>query len=146
MSHAPAHPIRKSWDIPSTLPVVRDLVEEVAQLLDAAVWGAEAVFAVRMGLDEAVANAVKHGNQGDAIKRVLVEMALHPDRVELKVRDQGGGFDPLALPDPTGADCIGRTHGRGVMLMRVYMNEVCYNWQGNEVSMMRHRDRGPQAQ
>lgn len=144
MSDATVKPMHKSWDIPSALPVVRDLVEEVAQLLAGADWPEEGVFAVRMGLDEAVANAVKHGNRGDPTKRVWVDMDLHADQVAFKVRDQGSGFDPEALPDPTGADCIERTHGRGVMLMQVYMNEVCYSEKGNEVSMVRFRDHGPE--
>lgn len=139
-----AKPTLKTWDIPSTLPVVRDLVEEVAQLLAAADWPEDGVFAVRMGLDEAVANAVKHGNRSDVAKRVRVEMTLRPDRVELRVRDQGEGFDPAKLPDPTSAECLERPHGRGVMLINVYMNEAHYNEKGNEVVMVRLRDHGPE--
>ena len=144
MTNPIPNPMHQSWDIPSTLPVVRDLVEEVAQRLEAAGWSADAVFAVRMGLDEAVANAVKHGNRGDATKRVGVDMFLRADRVEIRIRDQGSGFNPDSLPDPTGADCIERTHGRGVMLMHVYMNDVRYSEKGNEVFMMRNRDHGPE--
>jgi serine/threonine-protein kinase RsbW len=144
MSSTTVRPMQRSWDIPSTLPVVRDLVEEVAQVLEKARWSAKAVFAVRMGLDEAVANAVKHGNRGDETKRVRVDMVLCKDRVEFKVRDQGDGFNPDILPDPTSTTCIERTHGRGVMLMQVYMNEVHYNGQGNEVSMLRLRAHGPE--
>src|SRR5262245_41257296 len=143
MTSSDAKPIVKTWDIPSTLPVVREVVEEVAQALAAADWPDDGVFAVRMGLDEAVANAVKHGNKGDAAKRVGVEMRLHPDRIELKVRDQGEGFDPAAVPDPTCCDFIERPHGRGVMLIHVYMNEVSYAAKGNEVTMVRLRSGGP---
>lgn len=143
MDDSPSKPTVKTWDIPSTLPVVREVVEEVAQTLAAADWPEDAVFAVRMGLDEAVANAVKHGNKGDASKRVGVEMRLHADRIELKVRDQGEGFDPAAVPDPTCCDFIERPHGRGVMLIHVYMNEVHYGGKGNEVTMVRLRAGGP---
>lgn len=143
MTSSDAKPIVKTWDIPSTLPVVREVVEEVAQILAAADWPEDGVFAVRMGLDEAVANAVKHGNKGDAGRRVAVEMRMHPDRVELKVRDQGEGFDPAGVPDPTCCDFIERPHGRGVMLIHVYMNEVRYNAKGNEVVMTRLRAGGP---
>ncbi len=144
MSTLPPKPTVKTWDIPSTLPVMRDLVEEVAQLLAGADWPEDAVFAVRMGLDEAVANAVKHGNQSDPAKRVWVEVKLHADRVEITVRDQGQGFDPAQLPDPTDCECIERTHGRGVMLIHVYMNEARYSAKGNELFMLRLRDRGPE--
>lgn len=137
-------PTVKTWDIPSTLPVVREVVEEVAQILAAADWPEDGVFAVRMGLDEAVANAVKHGNRGDESKRVSVETRLYPDRIEIKVRDQGEGFNPAAVPDPTCCDFIERPHGRGVMLIHVYMNEVHYGDKGNEVIMVRLRAGGPQ--
>ncbi len=143
MPTLPPKPTVKTWDIPSTLPVVRDLVEEVGQLLAGADWPEDGVFAVRMGLDEAVANAVKHGNRSDPGKRVWVEVRLYPDRVELTVRDQGQGFDPAKLPDPTDCDSIERTHGRGVMLINVYMNQARYNAKGNEVFMLRLRAHGP---
>ncbi len=143
MADSPSKPTVKTWDIPSALPVAREVVEEVAQSLAAADWPEEGVFAVRMGLDEAVANAVKHGNRGDESKRVGVEMRLYPDSIELKVRDQGEGFNPASVPDPTCCDFIERPHGRGVMLIHVYMNEVHYAPKGNEVTMVRLRAGGP---
>ena len=56
------------------------------------------------------------------------------------VRDQGKGFDPTQLPDPTEPENVGRVNGRGLFLIRTFMDEVTFNSQGNEITMIRRRD------
>jgi serine/threonine-protein kinase RsbW len=106
----------------------------------------EAVFAIRLALDEALTNAIRHGNCCDASKRVRVDYRVSDDRFEATVCDEGCGFQPGDVPDPTRPENIERPHGRGVMLMRAYMTEVSFNDAGNCVTLVKHRDcRRPHA-
>lgn len=94
----------------------------------------------RVGVTEALANAVLYGNQSDPTKMVRVEVALDPRRVELQVVDQGDGFDPREVPDPTLPDNLHRAGGRGLFLIRKLMDEVQYNERGNAVRLVLLRE------
>jgi len=93
------------------------------------------IFAVRLALEEALVNAIKHGNQMDRAKKIRIAYRLLQDRMEIQIADEGTGFDPADVPDPTAVENLERPCGRGLMLMRYYMTEVNYNDQGNMVSM-----------
>jgi serine/threonine-protein kinase RsbW len=95
------------------------------------------VFAVKLALEEAVSNAVRHGNCDDPLRCIRVEFTAGPDRTEICVSDEGCGFNPAEVPDPTAAENLELPSGRGIMLMRAFMNEVCYNPAGNCVRMVK---------
>ena len=90
----------------------------------------------RVGLTEALSNAMLYGNGSDPQKRVRVEVDIKVQEVAVRVTDQGSGFDPTTVPDPTHPDNISKTGGRGVFLMRALMDEVRFNDQGNSVTMV----------
>ena len=90
----------------------------------------------RVGLTEALANAVLYGNGSDPRKSVRVEVSLGPGHVDLWVVDQGGGFDPDAVPDPTLPDNLERAGGRGLFLIRQLMDEVEFNDRGNAIRLV----------
>ena len=92
-------------------------------------------FALRLVIEEAVSNAFKHGNRGQPDAHVDVEWQIKRDRVLISVEDQGNGFDPESLPDPTDEDRLELPSGRGVLLIHAYMSEVQYNDRGNRVTM-----------
>ena len=77
-----------------------------------------------MAVREAVTNAVLHGNQQDETKLVEVTFRNSNDGLEIRVRDQGQGFRPESVPDPTDAQNILKTSGRGIFFMRNFMDEV----------------------
>ena len=93
-------------------------------------------FNFRVCLSEALANAMLYGNRGDGHKRVRLEVTLGTDEVRARITDQGEGFDPNAIPDPTQPENITRTGGRGLFLMRKLMDEVYYNDRGNSVTLV----------
>jgi len=93
------------------------------------------VFSIRLALEEALVNAIKHGNQLDRAKKVYISYRFLPDRLEVQITDEGLGFDPEDVPDPTAVENLERPCGRGLMLMRHYMTQVNYNARGNSVSM-----------
>ncbi|MDA0658243.1 MAG: ATP-binding protein [Planctomycetota bacterium] len=119
-----------------------------------------------IALEEAIVNAIFHGNlevssclreQNDdayrdlinqrrriapySDRRVHVHANLSHQEARFAVRDEGPGFDPHSLPDPTDPGNLDRVCGRGVLLMRTFMDEVFYNSQGNEVTMVKRRQR-----
>ena len=103
-------------------------------------YTADARFAIRLALDEAIANAIHHGNRDDASKSIHIEYEVDDDRVSISIRDDGSGFDPSKVPDPTLSENLQKPHGRGIMLMNAYMSRVSFNEQGNCVTMVKDRN------
>ena len=94
------------------------------------------LFNFRVGLTEAISNAILYGNSGDSDKRVRVELKAVPGEVRVRVSDQGQGFDPEAVPDPRLPENVILPDGRGVFLMRALMDEVRFNRTGNAVTLV----------
>ena len=94
----------------------------------------------RVGLTEALSNAMLYGNAHDPSKNVVVEVSIGQDRLKAIVRDHGNGFDPGSVPDPTRPENISRPCGRGLFLMRQLLDEVWYNERGNEVTLVLRLD------
>ena len=92
----------------------------------------------RVSLTEALSNAMIYGNRHDPAKRVRVEIFVRAGSVTAQVSDEGTGFDPDEVPDPTVAVNRRRTHGRGLFLMRELMDEVRFNDSGNSVTLVLH--------
>ncbi len=85
---------------------------------------------ISIAVRESVANAMKHGNQGDESKRVKVEFtcspAEHPTELSIVVQDQGAGFDPEEVADPLAPENLLKSSGRGLFLIRSFMDEVVH--------------------
>ncbi len=96
-----------------------------------------ATFAIKLALEEGMNNAIKHGNKFDADKTVELVYDISEDRAIITITDQGCGFNPSAVPDPTVDENLEKPTGRGVMLMHAYMDEVAYNATGNQVRMVK---------
>lgn len=90
----------------------------------------------RVGLTEALSNAMLYGNGSDPHKRVRVEVDIRVEELVVSVTDQGMGFDPSAVPDPTLPDNIEKSGGRGIFLMKALMDEVRFNDRGNSVTLV----------
>ena len=100
-------------------------------------------FAVKLALEEAITNAFRHGNKCDPTKRITVYYDITPERIEIEVRDEGDGFQPDCIPDPTLPENIHRPHGRGIMLMRSYLDEVHYCETGHSVRLVMNKRKVP---
>ncbi len=116
---------------------IQDLIEEALQ---ASAYSEHDIFSIKLALEEALVNAIKHGNQMDPDKRVFVTYRVTRQRFEVRITDEGQGFNPADVPDPTDPDNIERACGRGLLLMRGFMTEVEYHGRGNVVSMAKTRD------
>ncbi|MHC4128245.1 MAG: ATP-binding protein [Planctomycetota bacterium] len=98
-------------------------------------FDAHACFAIRTALEEALSNAALHGNRNDPAKALTIEYTADASAVAIVVEDEGVGFDPAAVPDPTRPENVDIPSGRGIMLMRAYMTEVEFDPPGNRVRM-----------
>jgi serine/threonine-protein kinase RsbW len=101
------------------------------------------LFAIRLAVEEALVNAIKHGNGADRSKKVRIDYAVTRDEVCVRIEDEGPGFDPEAVPDPTQPEFLERPCGRGLMLMRYYMSCVDFKGRGNCVEMRKRRGEQP---
>jgi len=90
---------------------------------------------LQLALEEGLANAVKHGNQLNPAKQVKVECQLLDDcMIRVTIEDEGAGFNPEEVPDPTDFANLDKPSGRGIVLMRAFMDEVLYNDRGNQLT------------
>lgn len=117
---------------------LREFGERIVQLCKAAGFPEKDLFAIRLCYEEAVTNALIHGNKRDPNKAVTVTVELQPDQVRLRVEDEGPGFDPSLVPDPTAPENLARPSGRGLLLMRHYM-DLRVHPPGNIVELVRVR-------
>jgi serine/threonine-protein kinase RsbW len=133
-----------SWtferSISSDLDQGHEVLDELLARFNGEGWNSRDIFGIRLALEEAVVNAIKHGNCLDCNKQVQVECRSTPDKIWIKVSDQGQGFNPQNVPDCTDDDHIDSPNGRGIMLMRNFMTRVEYNKKGNVVEMEKLRD------
>lgn len=102
-------------------------------------YDADTSFAIKLSLEEAITNAVKHGNKNDPAKRIVVRFQITVQRTVIMVADDGTGFSPEKVPDPTADKNLERPNGRGIMLMHAYMTKVWFSETGNEVWMLKDR-------
>jgi serine/threonine-protein kinase RsbW len=127
------------WESISALPQALGVVGFVAEAMSRAGYPEKDVFGMRLALEEAVLNAVRHGNRCDPSKWVTVRYTVGPERVLAEVHDEGSGFDPDHVPDPTALENREQPGGRGLLLMRAYATSVRYNAAGNCVTLCKRR-------
>jgi serine/threonine-protein kinase RsbW len=135
---------RLSESIPNTFREVeiasdpaeaRGVQEEIEQALKANQFAERDLFSIKLALEEALINAIKHGNQMDRSKKVRIAFRVVPECFEVRIADEGPGFNPADVPDPIAVENLERPCGRGLLLMRHYMTEVVFEQPGNAVVM-----------
>jgi serine/threonine-protein kinase RsbW len=138
----------EAW-MPSEVTAISPLLDRLVRLIEGSrcVCGEES--SVELALAEALNNAVVHGNGGDRQKFVQVLCRCEVGKgVSVVVKDQGQGFDPNSVPDPTVAENIYNDHGRGIWVMKSLMDEVSFECGGSEVRMRKAptRQRGAECE
>ena len=124
MTHS--HTVRiefgSAFDMLDFVQVVSDYIGRIAGLDD------DSLHWVSVAVRESVVNAIKHGNKNDESKRVVVEFTpvpLHdPQELVIRVEDEGEGFDPEELADPLAPENILKSSGRGIFLIKSFMDDV----------------------
>ena len=116
--------------ITSDLNEARRLEEQLLEEVARQGYGESEIFAIKLALEEVLVNAIKHGNGSDPSKTVRIGWRICSERMRVEIEDEGIGFDLVDVPDPTDEDNLERPCGRGIMLMRAFMNVIEYNDRG----------------
>ena len=132
-------PISRSVALESTPSAIVELCRWILSKLEANGFSQEDIFAVHLALQEAFTNAITHGNKMSPDKEVKIDYSVGLDKFEVSMTDEGEGFDPKAVPDPRYGENLYKPEGRGLLLMRSYMDVVEFDERGNSVYMARHR-------
>jgi CheY-like chemotaxis protein/anti-sigma regulatory factor (Ser/Thr protein kinase) len=151
-----------SWRLENDVSLVVPLVEQVQAFVSD--WSESDQLRLGMAVDEALVNAIYHGNlevdsqlkqEDDSVfydlaeqrsrekpfaeRRVFIDAQFSPEQVQIKIRDEGPGFDPHCVPDPTDPENLDRICGRGLLLIRTFMDDVIHNEIGNQISLLKRR-------
>jgi serine/threonine-protein kinase RsbW len=90
---------------------------------------------IMVAITESVNNAILHGNKGDKTKNVTLSVSIIENRVVFTVKDEGTGFDPNNLPDPTAPENLNKIGGRGIFLMKYLCDQVKFFDEGRTVEL-----------
>ena len=127
--------------IESDLSQQREIQKRILDAVEEAGFTSDSVFAVKISLEEALINAIKHGNKLDPKKKVRIEASVSPSETEIIIEDEGPGFDRADVPDPTAEENLLKCSGRGILLMETYMDQVEYTKSGRRVRMIKRNSR-----
>ena len=123
--------------MPSATQVVPVIVEDIVKVLDDNGFARSEIMDVKYALNEALVNSVVHGNGEVRSKQVCISYALCGVEFRVRIEDQGCGFDPHQVADPLAQENLTRTSGRGIFMMREFMDLVEFNEMGNCVTMVK---------
>lgn len=115
---------------PSTPDTVASVDSFLEQRLTSAGFPEDLLADIAVSVSEVVNNAIIHGNRQDESKQVEIDLKIDADRVSITVQDEGAGFDPDALPNPVAQENLMREVGRGLFIVRAYMDEVSFDMIG----------------
>jgi serine/threonine-protein kinase RsbW len=131
---------RVSFTLDSTLETVDSAEQTATRLAVESGFDEDEVMRISMAVREAAVNAVLHGNAYNPNKKVELEFETTGEDLIITIRDQGAGMDPAAIPDPLAPENLLKTSGRGIFLIRSFMDEV--NIQpsptGTEIKLVKH--------
>lgn len=124
----------------SNLALKNPLIDDIIAVLDEKgfldeddkIW-------TRLCLDEVIVNAIKHGNKESKDKKFRTGLYATDNQWAVRVEDEGEGFSPEDVPDVEDEESWGYDHGRGILLMKDYMDEIWYYNNGSSVQLMRYK-------
>jgi serine/threonine-protein kinase RsbW len=125
--------------IRSTPQAARELECDLLKELASRSYSDSATFAVKLALEEALNNAIRHGNLGRPEGRIEVTWQVTDEAAEFTVSDPGEGFQLETVPDPRADENLEKPSGRGILLMRAFMDELVYTRRGNKLYMAKHK-------
>jgi serine/threonine-protein kinase RsbW len=131
---------RVSYTLDSTLETVNNAEETASRMASEAGFDEEEIMKISMAVREAAVNAVLHGNAYDPNKKVTLAFERTPDDLVIVIRDQGKGLDESKIPDPLAPNNLMKTSGRGIFLIRSFMDvvEIHPSQTGTELKMIKH--------
>jgi serine/threonine-protein kinase RsbW len=125
-------------NLPLGLKEVPGLIQSVMRKLEPLKIDSDILFKIKLSLEEALVNAVKHGNKQNKDKRVLLKIRAYPEFLEAEIKDEGQGFDYTKIPLPTEEKNLERASGRGIFLIRRLMDKVEFLDQGSRIKFIKY--------
>lgn len=122
-------------EIPARRELLNETIQCIVSYLDETKFN---MWFMRLAIEEALINAMEHGNKFDHSKTIYLEVELRNKSCRITVRDQGKGFDCNMVHDPLSEERFDKQRGRGIFLMRKIMDEVIYSRNGREVSLIKN--------
>ena len=118
----------------------RQVQQRIRDEVERAGFDADSQFAIKLALEEALINAIKHGNKLDKGKNVHVAWDISPAAAEITIEDEGPGFDRKSVPDPTAETTLEKLTGRGILLIESYMSDVQWSKGGRCVKLVKKNE------
>lgn len=133
-------PERHSYTLDSTLETVDSAEQTATEIANDCGFAEDEVLQIAMAVREAAVNAVLHGNAYDPDKKVKLDFVRTDQDLTITIRDQGKGLDPTKIPDPLAPENLLKTSGRGIFLIRSFMDDVQINpsQTGTEIKLIKH--------
>jgi serine/threonine-protein kinase RsbW len=131
-------------EIPSQIKFIKGIAHNIIQ--EAKMMGyneKELKDKMPVTIDEAVTNAIKHGNKFDENKKVKIQVDIDIEKIKIVVSDEGSGFKVDEVPDPTDPNHFLKMSGRGIFFMRLSMDDVAYNDQGTQLTLIKYKNPKP---
>ncbi|MGB7160091.1 MAG: ATP-binding protein [Tepidisphaeraceae bacterium] len=128
------------FTIRSDFSAGHDVQKRILDAVEKAGFNSQSTFAIKLALEEALINAIKHGNKLDLKKSVHIEASVSPNVTEITIEDEGPGFERSSVPDPTLEENLDKCSGRGILLMEAYMNRVEWSRGGRRVHMVKKNE------
>src|SRR5437016_4182448 len=125
------------FDITSTFSEGREVQKRITDDVERLGFDSHSQFAIKLALEEALINAIKHGNKLDPRKKVHVEAKVTPRQAEIVIEDEGPGFDRNCVPDPTADENLCKCSGRGILLIESFMDKVQWSHGGRRVKLVK---------
>ncbi len=132
--------LRENIIIPSRLTDARKVGEKILAKVAKQGYPQQALFAIRLAVEEGLNNAIKHGNRFDPEKNITLTYEVTDSQAVIRIQDEGKGFNLSDVPNPTSDENLEKPYGRGIMLMNAYMDNVRFNERGNEVCMVKRNE------
>ena len=132
-----------SYVVEGILDKAYEVEKEIISDLERKGYDDNAIFSIRLAMDEALINGLKHGNKNNPNQCLKINYAADDNAVKISVEDEGEGFNYQNLADPTEKDYLRRPHGRGIFLIRKFMNKVEFNKKGNCITFTFQRKKKP---
>ncbi len=124
--------------IPSDLKYVQGVIKKLQSVLKEKKANEKVFFDLKLAVEEALVNAIKHGNKLNKSLQVKVGFEVSPQKIVISVEDEGEGFGYKKIPNPTKDENLPKPHGRGVFLIKEVMDEVSFNRKGNKITMVKY--------
>lgn len=125
------------FEFASDLAAVRPVQNAIVEAVEKHRFDEDSIFAIKLALEEALINAVRHGNKLDPSKHVVVDAVVTNKKLVVTIGDEGPGFDRSKVPDPTALENLERPTGRGLLLIETYMDDVKFLNKGRSIQMTR---------